>query len=156
MGDDDLGLGIHCALDVAADHSAMPGTGCHGAGNRVGPGNLPIRHSSQHLVHCLRPVGLLPDAPVPTRGLVHLLGPRLAFFKSVDAHHFVDLMLNVCLKMGRPAGNLALGEVLVAVVSRLELATVGGDAIALQCADPAAEFDELSAGLADGRAVIAP
>jgi hypothetical protein len=38
----------------------------------------------------------------------------------------------------------------------LELAAVDGNAIALQCADPAAELDELRADLADARAVVAP
>jgi hypothetical protein len=58
--------------------------------------------------------------------------------------------------MGEAAGDLALREVPVAVVHRLELAAVDGDAIAPQYADPAAELDELRAGPPDGRAIVTP
>jgi hypothetical protein len=47
MGDVDVGLGIDCALDVLADHAAMPGAGGHGPGVRIGQGNLavdPVKH----------------------------------------------------------------------------------------------------------------
>jgi hypothetical protein len=58
--------------------------------------------------------------------------------------------------VGEAVGDLALGEVAVAVVHRLELAAVDRDAGAPQHADPTAELDELRAGLADGRAIVAP
>lgn len=58
--------------------------------------------------------------------------------------------------MGEAVGDLALGEVSVAFVDRLELAAVDRDAIALQDADPAAELDELRADPAAGSAVVAP
>ena len=58
--------------------------------------------------------------------------------------------------MGDAAGDLALGEVPVAVIHGLELASVDGHATALQRADPAAKLDELRADLADAHAVVAP
>ena len=57
--------------------------------------------------------------------------------------------------MGVAAGDLALGEVLVSVVVRLELGAVDGDTIPLQNPDPAMEFDELRTGSPNGGAVIA-
>lgn len=94
---------------------------------------------------------------VVTAGEVcHLLGPRLALLLPVDPHHLVDGTLDVGFEVRKPAGDLALGEVAVAVVERLELAPVDGNAVALQHADPAAELDELRAGLADGNGVVAP
>ena len=58
--------------------------------------------------------------------------------------------------MRKAAGDLALGEILVAVIDRLELAPVDGHAVALQRADAAAQINELRAGLADGLTVITP
>lgn len=58
--------------------------------------------------------------------------------------------------MGKAACNLALGKVLAEVVHSIALAAVDGHAIALQHADPATEFEELRAGVADTRAVVAP
>jgi hypothetical protein len=58
--------------------------------------------------------------------------------------------------MDQVAGDLALGEVSIPVVHRLELVSVDRDALALQNADPAAEFDEPRAGLSEVRAIVAP
>lgn len=60
------------------------------------------------------------------------------------------------LQMDQAAGDLALGEVAIPVVHRLELAAVDRDALALQRADTAAEFDELGAGPADDGTIVAP
>ena len=61
-----------------------------------------------------------------------LLGPDLAVLLPVDADHLVDVARDVGLGMGEAAGDLALREVRVAGVHRLELAAVDGDAIAPQ------------------------
>jgi len=85
-----------------------------------------------------------------------LLGSRLTFFLPVDAHHLGDVTFDIGLQMRKAAGDLALGEVLVAVIDRLELTAVDGHAVALQRADPAAQLHELRASLANGPTVIAP
>lgn len=64
-----------------------------------------------------------------------------------------DVAFDIGLQMRKTVGDLALGEVLVAVVDRLELTAIDGHAVALQRADPAAEFYELRAGLANGSTI---
>jgi hypothetical protein len=75
--------------------------------------------------------------------------------RSIPCHR-VHVASGIGLQVGEAVGDLALGEVAVAVVHRLELAAVDRDAGAPQHADPTAELDELRAGLADGRAIVAP
>jgi hypothetical protein len=50
-------------------------------------------------------------------------------------------------------GDLARGEVAVAVIHRLEFAAVDRDAITLQRTDPAAQLDKPGAGLTDGHTI---
>lgn len=88
--------------------------------------------------------------------MVDLPSPGLAFFLPVDADHLGDIAFNVGFEMGDAAGDLAFGEVPVAVVHGFELAAVDGHAIALQRADPAAKLDELRADLADACTVVVP
>jgi hypothetical protein len=118
---DQRGLGIDRALPVVADHPAVAGTGRHGAGVGIGQGYLAVRRVRQGLVHRLQPADLLPDAPIAAGQGLHLLAPRLALFLPVDADHLGDVALDIGLEMGQAAGDLALGEVAVAVVDGLEL-----------------------------------
>jgi hypothetical protein len=156
LGDDQVGLGVDRDLGVVTDEPAAPGAGRHRPGIRVGQRDLAVRRVRQRLLHGLQALDLLPDAIVPPGEMGHILGARLALLLTVDPRHGVNVARDIGFQMGKAVGDLALGEVAVTVVDRLELAAVDRDAIALQYADAAAEFDELCAGLADGGAVVAP
>jgi len=106
-----------------------------------------VRCARQRLVHRLQPVDLLPDAAVAAGQVLHLPVAGLAFLRSVDAHHLVNVARDIGFQMGKTAGDLVPGEVPVAVVHRLELAAVDGDPVTFWHPDSAAQLDEVRASL---------
>lgn len=154
--DDQVGLGVDRALNIVADQATPAGAGRHGAGIRIGQGNLAVRGIGQGCIHRLEPRDFLSDAPVAPGEIGHLRGAGLTGLLAVDPHHLVDVAGHVGFQVRQMAGDLVLGEVAVAAVDRLELAAVDGDAGPLQSTDPAAELDEPRAGPADGGTVVTP
>ena len=142
-----MGLGVHGALRTVAHQPAVARAGGRrlewGAGIRIGQGYLAIRCIGQGLVHRLELLNFLFEPPVSLRQMRDLLSTRFTFFLPVDVQHLGDVAVDIGLQVRKAAGDLALGEVLVAVIDRLELASVDRDAVAFQSADPAAEPDEL-------------
>jgi hypothetical protein len=116
----------------------------------IGLGNLAVRRLVRRLVQRLQFFDFLLEPHISLRQMRDFLGPHLAFFLPVDAHDLGDVAFDMSLQMRKAAGDLALGEGLVAVVDRLELAAIDRHAFAFQRADPAAQFHELCAGLANG------
>lgn len=146
-----MGPGVDDRLDGVADRPAVPRTGRHGAGIRIGQGDLAVRRIGQGLVHRRQPVDLLPDAAIAAGQMLDFLDTGLAFLLPVDAHPLGDGAFDIGFWMREAAGDLALDEVAVAVVDGFDFAANDGDAIPLQRADPAAERDEPGTGLADRR-----
>ncbi len=83
-------------------------------------------------------------------------GPHLTNLLAINPVGFLDIAPNLGFQTGEIAGDLALGEVAITVIDRLELTAVDSHAIALQHTDPAAKLDKLSAGPADGGTVVTP
>lgn len=109
--DNTAGSGVDGGLHLIADHAAVPGTRCRGAGIGAGQGNLPVRRGGQGLLHCLQPRDLRPDPAIAVGTMGNLVGPGRALVLPVDADHLGDMAFNISLQMGEAAGDLVPGEV---------------------------------------------
>ena len=86
--------------------------------------------------------------------LVHLGFERVRGLLPVGGVELLQIARNALLNLCLPSIHLGAGEVLVAVVHRLELAPVNRDACLRQQAHGAAEGDKPSADLPDGPTVV--
>ncbi len=148
--------GVNGCLHVVADDAGAAPTGRHRAGIGIRERDLLIGHGEALLVDGLQ--------------ALHLFGKRRDFFiEAVDPHRaglgvllaigalkLMHIARDALLDLRHPPRHLALGEVAVAIVDRLELRAVDGNRGDRQQSKPAAQFDETSAYLADrGAAVLA-
>ena len=125
-------------LDIVADHPGPPAAGRHGACIRIGQRDLLVR-LCQHLSFqpvkaphlLLKPGDLLLE---PFR----FGGQYLGRFLTVGGIELREIPCNALLDLLPSALQLGLGEVAIAVVYRLKLTAVDGDAPAGQKAHLAA------------------
>ena len=132
LRDDQRRPGIDCGLDIVTGHATVPGAGRHGPGVRICQGYLPIRSVCQSPIHGLQMLDVLPDTAITPGQMRDLIGAGSAVLLSVNPDHLIEAAFDVRLRMGDPAGDLALGEVAVAGIHRPEFATVNGNAHPLQ------------------------
>jgi len=120
----DVVFRIDCRLDVVADH---PGPArLHGAGIRVGQGNLPIWRILELNLDCLECLHLFLEGG----NLVlqaHCSQLRYFGFLTIGGVEGREILIDACFNLLHPPLHFIFGEVPVTVVDCLELATVNGD-----------------------------
>ncbi|CAM3302870.1 hypothetical protein PANO111632_13185 [Paracoccus nototheniae] len=131
MRDDQMGFGIDNALDVVADMPAVLRACRHGPRVGVGQRYLPVRGIGQRLVNGEQTFDLLADAAISAGQMRHPLGACRAGFLTVNPVGLFDVAADLGLQMRKAAGDLALGEVPVAIVDRFQLAAIDGHDLAL-------------------------
>src|SRR5690242_3078778 len=142
-------LRIHSDLYVIADDARAAPARRHRTRIRVGQGNLPIGRG-QHLpvdrfqtLHLGRQLGEL------LLEVRRLRSEGFRWFLQVGGVELAQIPRHALLDLSKPALHLRAREILVAIVDRLELAAVDGDARLRQKAYLSANGDELRAHLAD-------
>ncbi len=153
VGDDQMMLGIHRGLDVVADHAGAPATGGHRAGIRIGQRDLPVGGCLQLLSNLLQVLHVRLD-----RGDL-LLEPRNSAFRDqgrlpIRTVELGQIPADAFLQLRHALLELVVGEVLVAVVDRLELAAVDRHDRFGEQIEPTAQHDEFATDVTDRLAVV--
>jgi hypothetical protein len=151
---DQVVFGVDRGLHIVADHARAPTACRHGAGVGIGQRDLLVRRGLNLLLRLFQGLhlpaqagDLLGDPLGPGFGDVAVLavgpveGGQVARDAGIDLFHAL--------------GDLGHGEVLVAVVDRLELAAVDRHHGLGEQIQPAAKLDELATYRPDRRAVVA-
>ena len=152
--DDQMMLGVDGHLDVVADDAGALAAGGHRTGIRIGQGDLLVgcgldlpSHLFERLHLPAQALDLLLEPDCPGLGHIAVLPVGAIQRRQVARDAGLDLL--------DALGDLGDREVLVAVVDGLELAAVDGDDRPGEQVELAAQHDELRAGRADRRSIVA-
>ena len=154
VGNDEMVLGIDGRLNVVA-HQSPTGTGCHGAGIRIGELDLPSRRLIQLSLNFL-------ELLHPGLQRCHLLlEPSSSSFGNLGwlaicGIHFRQIALDAPVDFLHPLFEFAPREVAIVGIDRFELATINGHDSLGKEIQLAAQHDKLTTGVADAFAVVPP
>src|SRR6266480_1635842 len=147
-------LRIHSDLYVIADDARAAPARRHRTRIRVGQGNLLIGRGQHLLVDRFQTLHLGRQLGKLLLEVRRLRSEGFRWVLQVGGVELAQIPRHALLDLSKPALHLRAREVLVAVVDRLELAAIDGDARCRQKAYLSANGDELRAHLADRRPVI--
>ena len=154
MRHDQMVVGLDRHLHVVADDAGTAPARCHRAAVGIGEGDLLIGRGEHLLLVSLEALHLCIELRQLLPEMRRLGRKRLRRLLPVGRIELAEITRDALFQLRTASLHLALGEVPVAVVHRLELAAVDGDAWGRKQPYLAAQIHEAGADLAQPGAIV--